>query len=156
MVKDHILLSRMATVARRRESLLTKFLSLYKFFKNDPQKVLEITEESDYFLYEEEERKHRFIHIEVEDVMMKQPKHFIIGCRIRTSSNAANEIIYSIFSKPDLDIEINSEVKIPKNRAQMHINTIFTQVKRNVWVLYGRFSERILRDEHISRHSYIN
>jgi arginine deiminase len=38
----------------------------------------------------------------------------------------------------------------------MHIDTIFTQVKRNVWVLYGRFSERILRAEHISRHSYVN
>jgi arginine deiminase len=156
MVKDHILLSRMATVARRRESLLTKFLSLYIFFKNDPQKVMEIIEESDFFLYEEEERKHRIISIEGGDVMMIHPKHFVIGCSIRTSSSAINEIIHTIFSKPELGIEKISVVKIPKNRAQMHIDTIFTQVKRNVWVLYGRFSERILRDEHISRHSYIN
>ncbi len=156
MVKDHILLSRMATVARRRESLLTKFLSLYNFFKTDPQKVMEIIEESDFFLYEEEERKHRIISIEGGDVMMIHPKHFVIGCSIRTSSSAVNEIIHTIFSKPELGIEKISVVKIPKNRAQMHIDTIFTQVKRNVWVLYGRFSERILRDEHISRHSYIN
>lgn len=156
MVKDHILLSRMATVARRRESLLTKFLSLYNFFKTDPQKVLEIIEESDFFLYEEEERKHRIISLEGGDVMMIHPKHFVIGCSIRTSSSAVNEIIHTIFSKPELGIEKISVVKIPKNRAQMHIDTIFTQVKRNVWVLYGRFSERILRDEHISRHNYIN
>ncbi|HMO32369.1 MAG TPA: arginine deiminase family protein [Lacibacter sp.] len=156
MVKDHILLSRMATVARRRESLLTKFLSLYYFFKEEPQKVMEIIEESDFFLYEEEERKHRIITIEGGDVMMIHPKHFVIGCSIRTSSNAINEIIHSIFSKPELGIEKISVVKIPKNRAQMHIDTIFTQVKRNVWVLYGRFSERILRAEHVSRHSYIN
>lgn len=156
MVKGHILLSRMATVARRRESLLTKFLSLYYFFKNEPEKIMEIIEESDFFLYEEEERKHRIISIEGGDVMMIHPKHFVIGCSIRTSSSAVNEIIHSFFSRPELGIEKISVVKIPKNRAQMHIDTIFTQVKRNVWVLYGRFSEKILRAEHISRHSYIN
>jgi arginine deiminase len=156
MVKDHILLSRMATVARRRESLITKFLSLYYFFKDQPQKVMEIIEESDYFLYEEEERKHRIITIEGGDVMMIHPKHLVIGCSIRTSSSAVHEIIHTLYSKPELGIEKISVVKIPKNRAQMHIDTIFTQVKRNVWVLYGRFSERILRDEHISRHSYVN
>ncbi|MBX9784887.1 MAG: amidinotransferase [Chitinophagaceae bacterium] len=155
MVKDHILLSRMATVARRRESLLTKFLSLYYFFKDQPQKVMEIIEESDFFLYEEEERKHRIISIEGGDVMMIHPKHFVIGCSIRTSSSTINEIIHTLFSKPELGIEKISVVKIPKNRAQMHIDTIFTQVRRDVWVLYGRFSERILRDEHISRHSYV-
>jgi arginine deiminase len=156
MVKDHILLSRMATVARRRESLLTKLLSLYYFFKDDTNKVMEIIEESDYFLYEEEERKHRIITIEGGDVMMIHPKHFVIGCSIRTSSNAVNEIIHTLYSKPELGIEKISVVKIPKNRAQMHIDTIFTQVKRNVWVLYGRFSEKILKAEHVSKHSYIN
>ena len=54
--------------------------------------------------------------------------------------NAINEIIHTIFSTK-LDIEKISVVKIAKNRAQMHIDTIFTQVKRNVWVLYGRYSE---------------
>lgn len=156
MVKDHILLSRMATGARRRESLLTKFLSLYYFFKDEPQKVMEIIEESDFFLYEEEERKHRIITIEGGDVMMIHPRHFVIGCSIRTSSSAVNEIIHTLFSKPELGIEKISVVKIPKNRAQMHIDTIFTQVRRDVWVLYGRFSERILRAEHTSRTSYIH
>jgi arginine deiminase len=156
MVKDHILLSRMATVARRRESLLTKFLSLYYFFKEEPQKVMEIIEESDFFLYEEEERKHRIITIEGGDVMMIHPKHIVIGCSIRTSSNAINEIIHTLYNKKELGIEKISVVKIPRNRAQMHIDTIFTQVKRNVWVLYGRFSEKVLGEEYISRHSYIN
>jgi arginine deiminase len=156
MVKDHLLLSRMATGARRRESLLTKFMSLYYFFKDEPQKMIEIIEESDFFLYEEEERKHRIITIEGGDVMMIHPKHFIIGCSIRTSPSAINEIIHSFFSKPELGIEKISVVKIPKNRAQMHIDTIFTQVKKNVWVLYGRFSEKILTAEYISRRSYIN
>ena len=156
MVKDHLLLSRMATGARRRESLLTKFLALYYFFKEEPQKMIEIIEESDFFLYEEEERKNRIITIEGGDVMMIHPKHFVIGCSIRTSPSAINEIIHTFFSKPELGIEKISVVKIPRNRAQMHIDTIFTQVKKNVWVLYGRFSEKILTAEYISRHSYNN
>jgi len=156
MVKDHILLSRMATGARRRESLLTKYLSLYYFFKNNPSQIMEIIEESDFFLYEEEERKHRVITIEGGDVMMIHPKHFVIGCSIRTSASAINEIVHTLFSKPELGIEKISIVKIPRNRAQMHIDTIFTQVKKNCWVLYGRFSEQILNAEYISRHSYIN
>jgi arginine deiminase len=156
MVKDHIVLSRMANPARRRESLLTKYLSLYWLFKERPQKIIEIIEESDYFLYEEEERKQRIISIEGGDAMMVHPGHFVIGCSIRTPPGAINDIVHTLYSNPALGIEKISVVKIPKNRAQMHIDTIFTQVKRNVWVLYGRFSEEILRDEHISRQSYSN
>jgi arginine deiminase len=156
MVKDHILLSRMANAARRRESLLMKFLSLYYFFKDNPQQIMEIVEESDYFLYDEEERKQRIITIEGGDVMMIHPRHFVIGCSIRTSASAVNEIIHALFSRPELGIEKISVIKIPRNRAQMHIDTIFTQVRSDVWVMYGRFSERILTDEHSSKHNYTN
>ena len=156
IIKDHILLSRMATSARKRESLITKFLALYFFFKNNPEKVIEIIEESDFFLYEEQERKQRFISIEGGDVMMVHPTHLVVGCSERTSSNAVNEIIHTIFSNEQLGIEKISVVKIPKKRAQMHIDTIFTQVKRNMWVLYGRYSERIMNKENSYKTSYLN
>ena len=155
MLKDHILLSRMATSARKRESLITKFLVLYFLFKDSPEKVIEIIEESDYFLYEAEERKHRIISIEGGDIMMIHPTHLLVGCSERTSANAINEIIHTIFSKKDLGIEKISVVKIPKKRAQMHIDTIFTQVKRNVWVLYGRYSDKILKAEEDIKQSYL-
>lgn len=156
MIKDSILLSRMATTARKRESLITKFLALYFFFKDKPEKVIEVIEESDFFLYEEEERKQRIITIEGGDIMMVHPKHLIVGCSERTSSNAVNEIIHTIFGREDLGIEKISVVKIPKKRAQMHIDTIFTQVKRNVWILYGRYSEKILTAENNIKQSYYN
>ena len=154
MIKDHILLSRMATTARKRESLITKFLALYFLFKEDTGKVIEIIEDSDFFLYEERERKARFISIEGGDIMMIHPQHLIVGCSERTSSNAINEIVHTIFSK-ELGIEKISVVKIAKNRAQMHIDTIFTQVKRNVWVLYGRYSENIIAAENKVKQSYL-
>lgn len=155
MIKDHILLSRMATTARKRESLITKFLALYFLFKEDATKVIEVIEESDFFLYEEQERKARFISIEGGDIMMIHPQHLIVGCSERTSSNAINEIIHTIFSNDKLGIEKISVIKIAKNRAQMHIDTIFTQVKRNVWVLYGRYSENILATENKVKQSYL-
>jgi arginine deiminase len=155
MIKDHILLSRMATTARKRESLITKFLALYFLFKEDVSKVIEVIEESDFFLYEEQERKARFISIEGGDIMMIHPKHIIVGCSERTSSNAINEIIHTIFSNDKLDIEKISVIKIAKNRAQMHIDTIFTHVKRNVWVLYGRYSENIVATENKVKQSYL-
>src|SRR5690242_16061287 len=155
MIKDHILLSRMATTARKRESLITKFLALYFLFKEDVSRVIEVIEESDFFLYEEQERKARFISIEGGDIMMIHPKHLIVGCSERTSSNAINEIIHTIFSNENLGIEKISVIKIAKNRAQMHIDTIFTQVKRNMWVLYGRYSENIVATENKVKQSYL-
>jgi len=155
MIKDHILLSRMATTARKRESLITKFLALYFLFKEDISKVIEVIEDSDFFLYEEQERKARFISIEGGDIMMIHPQHLIVGCSERTSSNAINEIIHTIFSNENLGIEKISVIKIAKNRAQMHIDTIFTQVKRNMWVLYGRYSEHIIATENKVKQSYL-
>lgn len=156
MLKDHILLSRMATSARKRESLITKFLALYYFFKDTPEKVIEIIEESDFFLYEEQERRQRIITIEGGDIMMTHPRHLVVGCSERTSSNAVNEIIHTLFSREELGIEKISVVKIPRKRAQMHIDTIFTQVKRNVWVLYGRYSEKIMEAENNIKKSYLD
>jgi arginine deiminase len=155
MIKDHVLLSRMATSARRRESLITKFIALYYMFLGNPEKVIEIIEDSDYFLYEEAERKTQLITLEGGDIMMIHPRHLLVGCSERTSSKAVNEIIHCILSKPELGIEKISVVKIPKKRAQMHIDTIFTQVKRSVWVLYGQYSERILHLQDSVRKSYV-
>jgi len=38
-------------------------------------------------------------------------------------------------------------IKIPKKRDYMHIDTIFTQVKRNVWVMLGGFSRKRIKME---------
>jgi arginine deiminase len=156
MIKDQILLSRMATTARKRESLITKFLALYYFFREQPEKIIEIIEDSDFFLYEEQERRQRIITIEGGDIMMVHPRHIIVGCSERTSSNAVNEIIHTLFSREELGIEKISVVKIPRKRAQMHIDTIFTQVKKNVWVLYGRYSEKIMEAESKIKQSYLS
>jgi arginine deiminase len=67
--------------------------------------------------------------------MMVAPNHLVIGCSERTSLYAAQQVMKLLFEKNVVSkITI---VKIPKKRDYMHIDTIFTQVKKNVWVLLG-------------------
>ena len=65
--------------------------------------------------------------------MMVSPQHLIIGCSERTSVSGANEAIKLLF-KNDVVKKV-SIIKIPHKRDYMHIDTVFTQVKRNTWVL---------------------
>jgi len=68
-------------------------------------------------------------------VMMVSPQHLVIGCSERTSPSGANEAIKLLFDNNV--VEKVTVVKIPHKRDYMHIDTVFTQVKRNVWVLLG-------------------
>jgi arginine deiminase len=70
--------------------------------------------------------------------MMVAARHLLIGCSERTSLYAAQQVMKILFEKNVVDtITI---IKIPKKRDFMHIDTIFTQVKKNVWVLLGPLS----------------
>jgi arginine deiminase len=59
--------------------------------------------------------------------------------------SAAIQLTEILFSKALVDkISI---VKIPKKRDYMHIDTIFTQVKKDTWVILGNFSKEGLQDK---------
>ena len=70
--------------------------------------------------------------------MMVSPQHVIIGCSERTSFSGANEAMKLLFDN-DVVKKVTI-VKIPHKRDYMHIDTIFTQVKRNTWVMLGSLS----------------
>jgi arginine deiminase len=55
---------------------------------------------------------------------------------------AAHQCITVLFEKGI--VKKITVIKIPKKRDYMHIDTIFTQVKRNVWVLLGAFSKKAI------------
>lgn len=155
IINDHILLSKPAKLVRRRESILTKFIAIHYLFKDNPEKVIEITEDSEFFLLDENEQEEQVITIEGGDIMMIGKNHLIVGCSERTSPNAVNEIVHEMFNRNETGIEWISVVKIPKKRAQMHIDTIFTQVRRDVWVMYGEFSEELMVNKEEKRKSYL-
>ena len=77
--------------------------------------------------------------------MVVSSNHLLVGVSERTSSEAAAKITNTMFEKGIIDkVTI---IKIPKKRDYMHIDTVFTQVKRDVWVMLGNFSTKAVKHE---------
>jgi arginine deiminase len=156
VIQDHYVVSKACKAARKRESLLTKFMAYYYFFGQDQSKVIEMVEDSAFFLLDPKEQKRHKVSLEGGDVMMISPRHVLIGVSERTTASAVNSFIHKIFSTGALEVEQITVIKIPRRREQMHIDTVFTQVKRNMWVLYGKFSEALKREKEIKQVNYLN
>lgn len=141
VIKDHILLNRPAKLVRIRESLIMKYIfHNHRYFAGYQDKIIEVTEEDHQFFVSDEDKFLNEVTVEGGDVMTVSPEQVVIGCSERTSLTAINQIIHILFEK-DIVKKV-SVVKIPAKRDFMHIDTIFTQVKRNVWVLFGALSKQ--------------
>jgi arginine deiminase len=138
-INRHILLNKPAKKARSRETLLMRYIFFnHSIFKDYSENILEIPDPPQHFLRPGEEEDHRTT-LEGGDVMMVSPNHVLIGCSERTSAYGANEAIKLLFDNEVVDkVTI---VKIPNKRDFMHIDTVFTQVKRNVWALLSSISK---------------
>jgi arginine deiminase len=138
VINQHILLNKPAKKARSRETLLARYIFFnHPLFEPCRNKVLEIPESVQHFLRPGEEHSEKTT-LEGGDVMVVSAQHVIIGCSERTSISGANEAIKLLF-KNDVVKKVTI-VKIPHKRDYMHIDTVFTQVKRNVWVLLRSLS----------------
>ncbi|NLR90220.1 arginine deiminase family protein [Flammeovirga agarivorans] len=145
-VNDHILLNKPKKKARTRESILMKYIFFnHSMFQNYTDKIIEITDPEDFFLLDEEEQEKKLVTIEGGDVMMVAPNHLLVGVSERTSIHAASKVIHEMHDRNI--VEKVTIVKIPAKRAYMHIDTTFTQVKRDMWVIFGSFSKEGLKKE---------
>jgi arginine deiminase len=137
-INNYMLLNKPAKKARSRETLLARYIffnhPLFAAYRNN---ILEIPETVHHFLRPGEEQDEKTT-LEGGDVMMVSPHHLVIGCSERTSVSGANEAMKLLFEN-DVVKKVTI-VKIPHKRDYMHIDTIFTQVKRNVWVMLGSLS----------------
>lgn len=144
-IKDHVLLNKPAKKARTREALLAKYIFFHHpLFVNYQQNIIELADSNHSFLMpkEDDDRK---ITLEGGDIMVVSDNHLLVGVSERTSSEAAVRITNLMFEKGLMDkVTI---VKIPKKRDYMHIDTVFTQVKRDVWVMLGNFSRKAVKHE---------
>lgn len=144
-IKDHVLLNKPAKKARTREALLAKYIFFnHPLFAEFTGKIIELSDSHHSFLLpkEEDERK---ITLEGGDIMVVSENHILVGVSERTSSEAAVKITQTLFEMGLM--EKVTIVKIPKKRDYMHIDTVFTQVKRNVWVMLGNFSRKAVKHE---------
>lgn len=132
-VNQHILLNKPAKKARVRETLLMRYIffnhPLFAEYKNN---ILEIPDVTMHFLRPGDEPAFSTT-LEGGDVMMVSSTHVLIGCSERTSVHGANEAIKLLFEQNV--VEKVTVVKIPNKRDYMHLDTVFTQVKRNIWVI---------------------
>ena len=148
-INDHILLNKPAKIARTREALLTQYVfHNHPVFNHLRDRIIEIPESEHHFLLPDGEKDYKKATLEGGDVMMVSPNHLLIGLSERTSAYAINQVIKILFEKKV--VEKVTVIRIPKKRDYMHIDTIFTQVKRNVLVLLGTLAregeEREKRD----------
>ncbi len=143
VINDYVLLNKPAKKARTREALVAKYIFFnHPLFASYKDKILEIPETHHHFLNPKEgdERK---VTLEGGDVMVVSKDHLLIGVSERTSWEAAHQAIKLLFGKKV--VKKVTVVKIPKKRDYMHIDTVFTQVKRNVWVMLGNFSKKAVK-----------
>jgi arginine deiminase len=132
-INNYLLLNKPAKKARSRETLLARYIFFnHPLFAAYRDNILEIPETVQHFLRPGEAQDEKTT-LEGGDVMMISPDHLIIGCSERTSTSGANEAVKLLFDNNI--VKKITVVKIPHKRDYMHIDTIFTQVKRNVWVL---------------------
>jgi len=137
-INKYMLLNKPAKKARSRETLLLRYIFFnHPIFSAYRDNILEIPETVQHFLRPGEDDGEKTT-LEGGDLMMVSPGHLIIGCSERTSVSGANEAIKLLFENNA--VEKITIVKIPHKRDYMHIDTIFTQVKRNVWVLLRSLS----------------
>ncbi|RYY37973.1 MAG: amidinotransferase [Sphingobacteriaceae bacterium] len=132
-INNYILLNKPAKKARFRETLLMRYVFFnHPMFARFRDNILEIPETVHHFLRPGEDNEEKTT-LEGGDVMVVSADHLVIGCSERTSTSGADEAIKLLFEN-DVVKKV-TVVKIPHKRDYMHIDTIFTQVRRDMWVL---------------------
>lgn len=138
VVNDHLLLSKTAKTARSREALLAQYVFFFHpYFHGIQDSIIEVPENEYHFLLPDEQKVNDYSRSTLEggDVMMVAPDHLLIGCSERTTPYAARRVMQLLFEKKV--VKKVTILKIPHKRDYMHIDTIFTQVRRDMWVLLG-------------------
>ncbi|MFT6760561.1 MAG: arginine deiminase, partial [Psychroserpens sp.] len=150
VVNDHIILIKPAEKGRAREAQLIKYIAYFALFGEEANlddfsftnKIIELNNNEYYFLTDSMGQEEAKVSIEGGDVMMISPRHLVVGLSARTTQNAIDQLIGQLFSRKVVDKV--SVVNIPDERAYMHIDTIFTMVRRDLWVMYAPFSKQAI------------
>jgi arginine deiminase len=146
VINEFVLLNKPAKQARIREALLMKYIFFnHPFFEAYRNNIIELPDSFNYFLLPGSDTEDKKVTLEGGDVMVITKDHLLIGISERTTMEAAHQAIKVLFER-DVVQKI-SIIRIPKKRDYMHIDTVFTQIKRNVWVMLGTFSRKALKHE---------
>lgn len=145
VINNFVLLNKPARKARIREALLAKYIFFnHPLFKEYHDNIIELPDAVHHFLLPKEGEDKK-ITLEGGDVMVVSKDHLLIGVSERTTMEAARQAINILFEKGV--VKKITIIKIPRKRDYMHIDTVFTQVKKNIWVMLGVFSKKSIKKE---------
>lgn len=121
-IGNSISLNKMYSVTRNRETIYSDYIFRYHPDYKDTQRVYDRS--FDY-------------HIEGGDILNLTEKVLAIGISQRTEAKAIEKIANRIFFETeDNKIETILAFKIPKSRAYMHLDTVFTQVDYDKFTIH--------------------
>lgn len=132
-VKDHIILTKAAKIARYRENLLTRFVFMgHESFADiyQDKKLINLNDLNEF----PPSKKGEIVSIEGGDLMMLAEDYLLVGCSERTTRHAFNSLKESLFAKNLVKNVV--QVKIPNDRFCMHIDTLFTRLAKNKIICY--------------------
>ena len=150
-IGDHLLITKPKFYIRKREVQLMRFISEQYLCAGNPRKLIQVSEDDDFFQIEEKNQPEHRVSYEGGDIMMISDRHVLMGCSERTSPYAIQKLVHRLFWEPiktgnDHGVEYVTVVKIGAKRSQMHIDTVFTHVREDVWALHAPLSE-VWREE---------
>lgn len=128
VVNDHVIICQASKGARTRESVLTRILVNYHPVFEVPRrenKIIDLTKEDDD------------VTLEGGDLMIYNTDYLLVGCSERTSLKALDVLIDKLFERKVVKSVV--WIEIPKERMCMHIDTLFTQVSKNEFVVFAPY-----------------
>lgn len=121
---DSVVVGRMATEARARESYLVRFALEYGLEEPPPLCFHEV----------EHARNPAYRAIEGGDVLVLSPKLVLIGCSERTRPETIERVASEVLFPRFPELERVYAVVMPRRRSVMHLDTILTAVDRNLFL----------------------
>jgi arginine deiminase len=129
---DGVIISGMATQARRREALLSKYVfEFHPKFRDDAHI------HADYMASGEPERPmpRRLPTLEGGDVLVARRDLLLVGITERTS-RAGVQFLARALKQSDAGVRTIIAVELPKQRSFMHLDTVFTFISRGECLIY--------------------
>jgi len=133
VVKDCVIITKAAKIARHRENLLTRFIFYaHPLFKNlsTNDKIINLNHLDKF----PPSKKGEVVSMEGGDVMMLNEDFLLIGCSERTTNYAIEQVKNEVFRRGL--IKNVAQINIPSERSFMHIDTLFTLIDKDEVVCY--------------------
>jgi arginine deiminase len=151
VIGNGVVISAMATQARRRESLLSKYVFEHhkRFRGQDPFWV-------DFM--ETEPKKRNAPTLEGGDILVARRDVLLIGLTERTN-NAGIKTLLQALQESESGVRTVLIVELPKQRSFMHLDTVFTFTSRNECLIYppvmlpgGSQAAKVIKADLTKRH----